>query len=85
MSVKTIRLIVFITLLAALSFKSILVPAPGWTALALAAAFLSTACLVLFPRTLAMFSHNAGAIAVYLIIYYSILFIMNWPPAAFGD
>ncbi len=72
-------------ILSALSFRDFLIPAAGWTQLALAAAILSTACLVLYPRALAMFFNKTGAITVNLIIYYSILFNGNWPAAAFGD
>jgi hypothetical protein len=44
-----------------------------WQSLALVTAFISTLCLVLFPNALAMFFNKAGAIAVNLIIYYSVL------------
>jgi hypothetical protein len=72
-------------IMAALSFKEILFPADGWQSLALVTGVLSTLCLVLFPNALAMFFNKAGAIAVNLIIYYSILFNGNWPAAAFED
>lgn len=72
-------------LLAALSFKDLLVPVTLWQTLALVTAILSTLSLVLFPKALAMFFNKAGAIAVNLIIYYSILFNGNWPSAIFED
>jgi hypothetical protein len=72
-------------ILAALSFKGLLIPASGWTLLALITAVISTVCLVLFPRALAMFFNKAGAIAVNLVIYYSVLLNGNWPPAIFEE
>ena len=72
-------------ILAGLGFKGILVPESTWQIFALLAAFFSTACLVLFPNALAMFFNKIGAIAVNLIIYYSILFNGNWPSAIFDD
>jgi hypothetical protein len=72
-------------ILAALSLKDLLVPVTLWQTLALVAAILSTFSLVLFPKALAMFFNKAGAIAVNLIIYYSILFNGNWPSAVFED
>ena len=69
----------------ALSFKGFLIPDSLWTMLALLTAFGSTACLILFPNALAMFFNKAGAVAVNLIIFYSILFNGNWPAAIFED
>ncbi len=74
-----------IGILTALSIKGIILPVDTWQILALVTAFLSTVCLVLFPRALAMFFNKAGAIAVNLIIYYSILFDGQWPSAVFED
>jgi hypothetical protein len=53
--------------------------------LALLTAIFSTVALVLFPKALAMFFNIAGAVAVNLIIYYSILLNGNWPSALFED
>jgi hypothetical protein len=72
-------------ILAGLAFMGILLPESSWQALALVAAFFSTACLILFPAALAMFFNKAGAIAVNLIIYYSILFNGRWPSAVFDN
>jgi hypothetical protein len=72
-------------IMAALSFYDLLIPVTGWTRLALVTAILSTLCLVLYPRALAMFFNKAGAIAVNLVIYYSILFNGNWPAAIFEE
>lgn len=72
-------------ILAGLGFKGILVQETAWQVFALASAFFSTACLVLFPNALAMFFNKIGAIAVNLIIYYSILFNGAFPSAAFND
>jgi len=72
-------------ILAGLAFKDILVPVSSWQTFALLAAFFSTACLVLFPNALAMFFNKIGAIAVNLIIYYSILFNGHWPSSIFED
>ena len=73
------------SILAALGFKGILVPETSWQVFALAAAFISTAALVIFPNALAMFFNKLGAIAVNLLIYYSILFNGAFPAAAFDD
>lgn len=72
-------------ILAALSLKGILVPHSGWQILALITAVLSTLSLIFFPKALAMFFNKAGAVAVNLIVYYSILFNGNWPSAIFED
>jgi hypothetical protein len=72
-------------ILAALSFKGLVIPLEAWTSLALLSAFLSTASLLLFPGALAMFFNKAGAVIVNLIIFYSILFQGNWPAAAFEN
>ena len=72
-------------IMAALSFKDFLLPHHIWQTFALISAFISTLCLVLFPSALAMFFNKIGAIAVNLIIYYSILFNGAFPNAAFND
>lgn len=72
-------------ILTALGFKGIIVPFTSWQILAVITAFVSTACLVLFPNALAMFFNKAGAIVVNLIIFYSILFNGNWPGVIFED
>lgn len=87
---KTICFILFLAagllgILAALSFKGILLPGTMWQSLALVTAFLSTICLVVFPNGFAMFFNKAGAIVVNLIIYYSILFQQNWPAVVFDE
>jgi hypothetical protein len=70
---------------AAFSLKGILFPESIWQTLALITAFCSTACLILFPNGFAMLFNKVGAIAVNLIIYYSILFHQHWPSALFDD
>ena len=70
-------------ILAALSFKDVTLSHSLWQAFALTAAILSTLCLVIFPSALAMFFNKVGAIAVNLLIYYSILFQGGFPQAAF--
>jgi hypothetical protein len=72
-------------IIAALSFKDFLLPAQLWQTFALVSAFLSTLCLVLFPSALAMFFNKIGAIAVNLIIFYSILLNGAFPAAAFNE
>jgi hypothetical protein len=69
----------------ALCFKEWLLSAWNWQTLALVTALGSTFCLVLFPNALAMFFNKAGAVAVNLLIYYSILFNGYWPSAAFDN
>ncbi len=72
-------------ILAALGLRGVLGPDAQWTSMALACAIFSTLGLVLFPKALAMFFNKAGAIAVNLLIFYSILFNGNWPSAIFED
>ena len=60
-------------ILTALSLKGIIFPQGSWPLLALLTAILSTLCLVLFPRALAMFFNYAGAVGVNLIIYYLLI------------
>ena len=72
-------------ILAALSFKDILLPEAMWEQLALLTAFLSAASIILFPKALAMFFNKAGAIAVNGIIFYSITFRGHWPAILFED
>jgi len=74
-----------IGILAALSFKGIFFPVSSWQWLALLTAFMSSFCLILFPNALAMFFNKIGAIAVNLIIFYSLLFNAHWPSALFDD
>jgi len=74
-----------IGILAALSFKGIFFPVSSWQWLALLTAFMSSFCLILFPNALAMFFNKIGAIAVNLIIFYSLLFNAHWPSALFED
>lgn len=72
-------------IVTALCFKDWLFSGCNWQSFALITALISTASLVLFPNALAMFFNKAGAAAVNLIIYYSILFNGQWPSAAFND
>ncbi len=67
----------------ALGFKGILLPEEAWQLLGIITAFLSTACLALFPNGFALFFNKAGAIAVNGILYYSLLFGQYWPAALF--
>ena len=87
---RTICLVMYLVtailgILTALSFFGILIPTSGWQVLALLTAIFSTVSLCLFPKALAMFFNKAGAVAVNLIIFYSILFNGNWPSALFDD
>ncbi len=70
---------------AALSLRGVLGPESQWVSLAMACAIFSTLGMVLFPKALALFFNKAGAIAVNLIIFYSILFNGSWPSAIFED
>ena len=60
-------------ILTALSLKEILFAQGSWPLLALLTAILSTICLVLFPRALAMFFNYAGAVGVNLMLYYLLI------------
>lgn len=87
---QTICLILFMLtgvfgVLTALSFKDILFAQAVWQKLAIVTAFLSTLCLLVFPNGFAMFFNKAGAIAVNLFIFYSILFSQNYPQVLFED
>ena len=90
---KTNQIICFILYLAAavvgiitaLCFQHIITGLCTWQTLALITAIVSSLCLIFFPRALAMFFNKARAIAVNLIIYYSILLQGNWPAAIFED
>lgn len=87
---KKICLLLFLVtglvgILTALSFKGILLSDSMWQTLALVTAFLSTCCLIMFPNGLAMFFNKMGAIAVNLIVFYSILFQQNWPSPLFEE
>lgn len=87
---KVICFILYLTaavlgIFAALGLRGVLGPESQWTSLALTSAIFSTLGLVLFPKALAMFFNKLGAIAVNLIIFYSILFNGAWPSAIFED
>jgi hypothetical protein len=75
----------FIGIAAALSFRSIIFPESIWQTLTLITALLSSFCLIAFPNGFAMLFNKIGAIAVNLIIYYSILFRQYWPAEIFND
>ncbi len=86
---KTICMILFLItaamgILTALGFRGILL-SDAWQSLAIATAAFSTLCLIIYPNALAMFFNKAGAIAVNLIIYYSLVFGQNWPTVIFND
>ncbi len=72
-------------ILAALSFKDLVISSSIWQVLMIITAVLSSISLILFPNALAMFFNKAGAIAVNIITYYSIVFNGNWPAAIFED
>ena len=72
-------------ILTALCMKDLIMASASWQDLALITAILSTLCLIIFPRSLAMFFNKAGAIAVNLVIYYSILLNGQWPSVLFED
>ena len=74
-----------IGILTALTYRGLLLNEALWQPMAIATAILSTICLVVFPNGFAMFFNKVGAIAVNLIIYYSILFNQNWPSEIFND
>lgn len=84
----TCLIIFFITgamgIITALSFNDVFMP-DAWQTLAIITAILSTICLVTFPNGFAFFFNKAGAIAVNLIIYYSIVFSQHWPEALFNE
>ncbi len=86
---KTICLILFlltgvIGILTAFGFKGIII-SDVWQSLAIVTAILSTICLIVYPNGFAMFFNKAGAVAVNLIIYYSIVFNQHWPSVLFED
>lgn len=70
---------------AALGLRGVLGSESGWASYALTAAVFSTLGLAIFPKALTMFFNKLGAIAVNLIIFYSILFNGNWPAVIFED
>lgn len=70
---------------AALGFRGVLGQESPWTSLAIACAIFSSLGLFLFPKALALFFNKAGAIAVNLFIFYSLLFNGHWPSAIFDD
>ena len=87
---KVICLVLFLItgilgIMAALSFRGILLQAALWQSLATITAILSTVCLVVFPHGFAMFFNKIGAIGVNLLIYYSIVFGQHWPAVLFED
>ena len=87
---KTICIILFLVtaivgILTALSFKGILLSQNTWQSLAIVTAVFSTICLVAFPNGFAMFFNKTGAIAVNLLIYYSVVFSQHWPSVLFED
>lgn len=69
----------------ALAFKGILFSVNVWQPMAIATAIFSSVCLIIFPNSFAMFFNKVGAIAVNLLIYYSVLLNNNWPAAIFED
>ena len=86
---KTACLIVFVItgtigILAALSFRGVFMP-DAWQILVIITAILSTICLVTFPNGFAFFFNKAGAIAINLIICYSIVFSQHWPEVLFNE
>jgi hypothetical protein len=72
-------------ILTALSMKDMILASANWQTLAVITAIISSFCLILFPKSLAMFFNKAGAIAVNLIIFYSVLFNGQWPSVLFQD
>lgn len=87
---RNVCLIIFLLagilgILTALSFKGMFVPSDYWQSLAIVTAVFSTLCLVMYPNGFAMFFNKVGAIAVNLLIYYSIVFSQNWPSVLFED
>jgi hypothetical protein len=72
-------------ILTALSMKDVILASANWQNLALITTIVSSFCLLLFPNSLAMFFNKAGAIAVNLIIYYSVLFNGQWPSELFQE
>ena len=86
---RTICLVLFfitgvLGILAALSYNGVFTP-DDWQIFAVITAILSTLCLVFFPNGFAMFFNKAGAIAVNLLIYYSIVFSQQWPDVLFSE
>jgi hypothetical protein len=69
----------------ALSFKDLIISSTFWQTLALITAILSTIGLIIFPNAFAQSFNKIGAIAVNLIIYYSILFGAQWPSEVFNN
>lgn len=72
-------------IITAFSFKGILLPETIWQSMAIITAISSTLCLLLFPNGFAMFFNKIGAIAVNIIIYYSVVFNQNWPAVLFEN
>jgi hypothetical protein len=86
---RTLCIILFLLtgifgIITAISFWGLLLP-EAWQILAVVTALFSTICLILYPNSFAMFFNKVGAIAVNLIIYYSIAFNQNWPAALFEE
>lgn len=72
-------------IMAALSFKDVIISQSAWQTFAQMSAIFSTLSLILFPASLAMFFNKIGAIAVNLAIFYSIFFNGQWPGAIFEE
>ena len=86
---QTIALLIFLMtsimgIATALSFQGWILPESLWTTLALITAFLSLFALIFFWNCFAMFFNKLGAIAVNVIIFYSILLEKHWPDALFN-
>lgn len=74
-----------IGILTALSFYDVVINHTLWQTLAKVTVVLSTVCLIVFPNNFAMFFNKIGAIAVNLIIYYSIFLNNHWPSELFDE
>ncbi len=74
-----------IGIITALVFKGIILQGLNWETLAVVTAICSIFCLVLFPNGFAQFFNKIGAIAVNLVIIYSIILNNNWPTVLFEN
>ena len=72
-------------IITALGFFGVVFHGNHWETMALVTAFMSSVCLILFWNCFAMFFNKIGAIAVNILIYYSILFNQQWPAALFEN
>lgn len=70
-------------IIAAISILGIIIPFSYWGIFATITAVLSTLCLIVFPNGFAFFFNKAGAIAVNLFIYYSVVLEQHWPSVLF--